>query len=71
MTRLFEQDGTGTVDEEEVKWRERVAQIVARELGTPVRITYLDDFADGFTAARVTRCDLMAEGRAVWRASTS
>ncbi|MEU0099987.1 hypothetical protein [Streptomyces sp. NPDC006267] len=64
MTRLFEQDGTGTVDEEEVKRRERVAQIVERELGTPVKITYLDDFADGFSAARVTRCDLMAEGRA-------
>lgn len=64
MTRLFEQVGTGTVDEEEVKRRERVAQIVERELGTAVKITYLDDFADGFTAARVTRCDLMAEGRA-------
>ncbi|MFD4510835.1 hypothetical protein [Streptomyces sp. NPDC058457] len=64
MTRLFEQDGTGTVDEEEVKWRERVAQIVERELGMPVKITYLDSFADGFTAARVIRCDLMGDGRA-------
>lgn len=64
MTRLFEQDGTGTVDEEEVKWRERVAQIVERELGMPVKITYLEGFADGFTAARVTRCDLMGDGRA-------
>ncbi|WP_081236825.1 hypothetical protein [Streptomyces viridosporus] len=64
MTRLFDQDGTGTVDEEEVKRRERVAQIVERELGAPVRITYLDDFADGFTGARVTRCDLMGNGQA-------
>ncbi|MFB6754826.1 hypothetical protein ACFCX6_28350 [Streptomyces sp. NPDC056353] len=64
MTRLFEQDGTGTVDQDEVDRRNRAAEIVERELGAPVKITYLDDFADGFTGARVTRCDLMGDGRA-------